>query len=86
MHTLLSAVQRLAISCRAHCLLRLIDRLWERRVKPSFRPALARQIRRQTARRVTHGRRQNTNFPTKKPIGKGCLVSLEATVLSRKNP
>ena len=63
MHTLSSAVQSLAISCRAHCLLRLIDRLWGWRAKPSFRSTLTRQIRRQTARHATHGRRHKYKYP-----------------------
>ena len=63
MNTLSSAVQGLAISCRAHCLLRLIDRLWGWRAKPSFRSTLTRQIRRQNARHATDGRRHKYKYP-----------------------
>ena len=63
MNTLSSAVEGLAISCRAHCLLRLIDRLWGWRAKPSFRSTLTRQISRQTARHAAHGRRHKYKYP-----------------------
>ena len=48
MHTLSSAVERPVISCRAHCLLGRIDRLWDRRGKPSFLFGLTTSERRQT--------------------------------------
>ena len=48
MHTLSSAVERPAISCRAHCLLGRIDRLWDRRGKPSCWFGLTTSEHRQT--------------------------------------